>query len=102
MLLDGIASALANESFMDDGWSKAVAANQSATVRLSIRELEVLRLYASGLPLAVIATRLNLSRSSATEYLRRIRRKYAENGLVHLRREEALAIATERGLALES
>lgn len=47
---------------------------------LSDRELQVLRLYAAGMPLKSVARRLSLSEHTCTEYLNRVRWKYAERG----------------------
>lgn len=47
---------------------------------LSDREIAVLQLYAQGLPLKSVARRLGVSPHTAQEYLKRIRRKYAEAG----------------------
>jgi DNA-binding NarL/FixJ family response regulator len=47
---------------------------------LSERELEALRLYASGLKMAAVARRMNVSVHTAKEYIRRVRDKYAAAG----------------------
>ena len=44
------------------------------------REAEVLRLYAAGLPLRVVAEHLHIAEDTAKEYLGRVRLKYAEAG----------------------
>jgi DNA-binding NarL/FixJ family response regulator len=59
-----------------------------ATPNLSPRELEVLRLYAMGLPQKSVARRMSVSENTVGEYLKRIRGKYAAVGRsVHTKQE---------------
>lgn len=53
------------------------AAEHSTAVALSLREREVLRMYAGGHEVAAIAKELYLTENSVKEYLRRLRGKYA-------------------------
>ncbi len=68
----------------DDSMSPTVAAamaNMSIEEsRLSGREQEVLALYGSGLTIAAVARRLEVSDNTVKEYLKRIRLKLAEVG----------------------
>ncbi len=59
-----------------------------AAPHLSPRELEVLRLYAMGLPQKSVARRMSVSENTVGEYLKRIRGKYAAVGRsVHTKQE---------------
>ena len=49
-----------------------------ADAQLSIREREVLRMYAAGLPLKAVAERLGVAYSTAKENVTRVRVKYTE------------------------
>ncbi len=62
-------------------WAAAVEGDREfASAQLSAREREVLRLYAAGLPLKIVADRLGIAFSTAKENIARIRLKYGEVG----------------------
>ncbi len=62
-------------------WAAAVDGDREfASAQLSAREREVLRLYAAGLPLKIVADRLGIAFSTAKENIARIRLKYGEVG----------------------
>ncbi|MFG6445015.1 response regulator [Microbacterium sp. P06] len=62
-------------------WASAVEGDREfANAQLSVREREVLRLYAAGLPLKVVAERLGVAYSTAKENITRVRVKYVEVG----------------------
>jgi len=62
-------------------WASAVEGDREfANAQLSVREREVLRLYAAGLPLKVVADRLGVAYSTAKENITRVRVKYVEVG----------------------
>lgn len=65
---------------------------------LSQRELDALRLYASGLTLNAVAHTMNISPHTAKEYLDRVRRKYADLGRLARTRTELFVAATHDGL----
>lgn len=65
---------------------------------LSPRELDALRLYASGLKLAAVAHRMGISPHTAKEYLDRVRAKYAQVGRQARTRTELFAAAQRDGL----
>jgi DNA-binding transcriptional regulator LsrR (DeoR family) len=48
---------------------------------LSAQEKQALSLYASGLKLDAVARSMNLSRSTASEYIQRARKKYIKVGV---------------------
>ncbi|MDQ1131393.1 response regulator transcription factor [Microbacterium sp. SORGH_AS_0888] len=62
-------------------WASAVDGDREfAAAQLSAREREVLRLYAAGLPLKIVADRLGIAFSTAKENITRIRLKYTDVG----------------------
>ena len=65
---------------------------------LSDREIEVLRLYAAGLPAKSVARRVGVHEVTAKEYLKRIRAKYAALGRPAGTRSELYARAIEDGI----
>lgn len=62
-------------------WANAVDGDRAfADAQLAVREREVLRLYAAGLPLKAVAERLGIAYSTAKENITRVRVKYVEVG----------------------
>ncbi len=69
------------ETLSNVEWATAVDGDREfAAAQLSAREREVLGLYASGLPLKLVADRLGIAFSTAKENINRIRLKYIEVG----------------------
>ena len=68
---------------------------------LSPRELDALRLYASGLKLAAVARRMEISPHTVKEYLDRVRAKYQQVGRPARTRTELYAEASRDGLLRE-
>ncbi len=58
----------------------AIDTDQEFKVKLSARELEVLRMYASGLTLKQVAYELQLSKYTVKEHIDRVREKYSKAG----------------------
>lgn len=65
---------------------------------LSPRELDALRLYASGLTLNSVARRMEISPHTAKEYLDRVRTKYGQIGREARTRTELYVAAQDDGL----
>jgi len=65
---------------------------------LSPRELDALRLYASGLTLNAVARRMHISPHTAKEYLDRVRNKYGQIGREARTRTELYVAAQDDGL----
>ena len=76
----------------------SMLASASDTPDLSPRELDALRLYASGLKLSAVAHRMGISPHTAKEYLDRVRTKYREVGRPVGTRTELYAAASRDGL----
>jgi DNA-binding NarL/FixJ family response regulator len=80
-------------------WASAVEADRDfADAQLSAREREVLRLYAAGLPLKVVADRLGVAYSTAKENITRVRVKYVEVGRPAPTKVDLLRRAMEDGI----
>lgn len=58
----------------------AIDSDQEFKVKLTERELEVVRLYASGLSLKQVAFELKVSNSTVKEHIDRVRVKYSKGG----------------------
>ncbi len=80
-------------------WASAVEGDRAfANAALSAREREVLRLYAAGLPLKVVAERLGIAYSTAKENITRVRVKYVEVGRPAPTKVDLLRRAMEDGI----
>lgn len=76
----------------------SILASSAEMPNLSPRELDALRLYASGLKLAAVAHRMGVSPHTAKEYLDRVRTKYAAVGRRARTRTELFVEAQRDGL----
>lgn len=82
-------------------WASAVDGDRAfADAQLSTREREVLRLYAAGLPLKVVAERLGVAYSTAKENITRVRVKYVEVGRPAPTKVDLLRRAMEDGIVM--
>lgn len=80
-------------------WATAIDADRDfAKAQLGRRERDVLHLYASGLPLKMVALQLGIAHSTAREYLDRIRVKYVEVGRPAPTKVDLLRRAVEDGI----
>lgn len=80
-------------------WASAIDADgEFAKAQLGRREREILHLYASGLPLKLVAQQLGIGYSTAREYLDRIRAKYVELGRPAPTKIDLLRRAVEDGI----
>jgi len=75
----------------------SILANAPEAPGLSPRELDALRLYASGLKLAAVAHRMGISPHTAKEYLDRVRAKYEAVGRVARTRTQLTTEAQRDG-----
>lgn len=76
----------------------AMLASAADAPDLSPRELDALRLYASGLKLSAVAHRMGISPHTAKEYLDRVRSKYQQVGRPARTRTELYVAASRDGL----
>lgn len=84
-------------------WASAVEGDRDfADAQLSARERDVLRLYAAGLPLKVVAERLGVAYSTAKENITRVRVKYVEVGRPAPTKVDLMRRAMEDGILAES
>lgn len=80
-VIGAIRTAARGEPLNNIEWASAVEGDREfADAQLSARERDVLRLYAAGLPLKVVADRLGVAYSTAKENITRVRVKYVEVG----------------------
>jgi len=97
VLIEALKQVGAGEIFL----SVDLAAILTATIDkpdLSPRELDALRLYASGLTLNAVARRMQISPHTAKEYLDRVRNKYGQMGREARTRTELYVAAQDDGL----
>lgn len=83
-------------------WASAVEGDRAfADAQLAARERDVLRLYAAGLPLKVVADRLGIAYSTAKENITRVRVKYVEVGRPAPTKVDLMRRAMEDGILAE-
>ena len=99
-LLEAIATVARGELYLSIDLA-AILAAAVETPNLSPRELDALRLYASGLKLTAVGHRMGISPHTAKEYLDRVRVKYANLGRDARTRTELYAEANRDGLLEE-
>ena len=80
-LRDAIAATLKGDQYMSPDIAIALLSDESTTVELSKQEQQALSLYASGMKLEAVARAMNISRSTASEYIQRARKKYTKVGI---------------------
>ncbi len=96
-LLEAIATVARGELYLSIDLA-AILAAATETPNLSPRELDALRLYASGLKLSAVGHRMGISPHTVKEYLDRVRLKYANVGREVRTRTELYAQANRDGL----
>lgn len=96
VLAEAITTAAAGDFYLSIDLASILASAQDAP-DLSPRELDALRLYASGLKLSAVASRMGISPHTAREYLDRVRAKYAAVGREARTRTELYAAASHDG-----
>lgn len=98
-VLDAIRTVARGDALNNVEWASAVEGDRDfADAQLSVREREVLRLYATGLPLKVVAERLGVAYSTAKENITRVRVKYVEVGRTARTKIDLLHRAMEDGI----
>lgn len=75
-----IHAVLRGESWMTTAVSGMLAAD-AGEAKLSIQEMRALVLYGSGLTIEEVGAAMNIGRETAKQYLERVKRKYAANGV---------------------
>ncbi|MGO2049473.1 MAG: response regulator transcription factor [Microbacterium sp.] len=98
-VLDAIRTVARGEPLNNVEWASAVEGDREfADAQLSVRERDVLRLYATGLPLKAVADRLGVAYSTAKENITRVRVKYVEVGRPAPTKVDLLRRAMEDGI----
>jgi DNA-binding NarL/FixJ family response regulator len=98
-VLDAIRTVAQGEALNNVEWASAVDGDRDfADAQLSSRERDVLRLYATGLPLKAVAERLGVAYSTAKENITRIRVKYVDVGRPAPTKVDLLRRAMEDGI----
>lgn len=101
-VIEAISTVARGDSLDNVEWASAIEGDRAfASAQLSARERDVLRLYAAGLPLKVVADRLGIAYSTAKENITRVRVKYVEVGRPAPTKVDLLRRAMEDGLVAE-
>lgn len=80
-LRDAISATINGKQYMSPDIAVALLADDDIAVNLSQKEREALSLYASGMKLEAVAKAMEISRSTASEYIQRARKKYTKAGI---------------------
>ncbi|MFT4259970.1 response regulator [Microbacterium sp.] len=98
-VLDAIRTVAQGEALNNVEWASAVDGDREfSDAQLSSREREVLRLYATGLPLKAVAERLGVAYSTAKENISRVRVKYVSVGRTASTKVDLMRRAIEDGI----
>ncbi|QAY60590.1 response regulator transcription factor [Microbacterium protaetiae] len=98
-VLAAVVAVASGEPLNNVEWASAVDGDRAfADAQLSTREREVLRLYATGLPLKIVADRLGIAYSTAKENITRVRVKYVDVGRPAPTKVDLLRRAVEDGI----
>jgi DNA-binding NarL/FixJ family response regulator len=101
-VIAAISTVATGEPLNNVEWASAVEGDRAfADAQLSARERDVLKLYAAGLPLKVVADRLGVAYSTAKENITRVRVKYVEVGRPAPTKVDLLRRAMEDGILAE-
>ena len=101
-VIAAISTVASGEPLNNVEWASAVEGDRAfADAQLTARERDVLRLYAAGLPLKVVADRLGVAYSTAKENITRVRVKYVEVGRPAPTKVDLLRRAMEDGILAE-
>lgn len=96
-LIDAVCDVVRGEVHLTTDLAAMLTADEDRPA-LSAQELAALRLYASGLKIATVARRMDVSPHTVKEYLDRVRAKYAQAGRQARTRTELYAAAQRDGL----
>jgi two-component system nitrate/nitrite response regulator NarL len=80
-LHEAIQATVAGKQYMSTDIAVALLSDETTSVELSKQERQALSLYASGMKLDAVATAMDISRSTASEYIQRARKKYTKAGI---------------------
>jgi DNA-binding NarL/FixJ family response regulator len=101
VMQEAIQSTLAGKPFMSPDIALAIISDLQAEVRLSDQERLALSLYASGLKMTTVARRMDVSVTTAQEYIKRVRAKYTKAGQAVSTKTDLYRVAKKRGLITE-
>lgn len=98
---EAINSTLAGKPYMSPDIAMAIISDLQADVKLSDQERTALALYASGLKMTAVARRMDVSLTTAQEYIKRVRAKYTKAGHSVSTKTDLYRVAKKRGLITE-
>jgi DNA-binding NarL/FixJ family response regulator len=97
-MVAAIQSTLRREAFMSVSLAIALAGEEDPEVHLSDQERLALTYYASGMKLDAVARRMEVSRTTAQEYIKRVRSKYSKAGYEVSTKTALYKVARSSGL----
>jgi len=99
-LVDAIRTVARGETVVSGNLAEALASDTDDGLRakLSVREIQTLRLYASGLPAKSVARRMGISSGTVATNIKRIKAKYEASGRPAWTRMDLFRRAVEDGI----
>ena len=97
-IIDAIDAALRGEPTMSPEVAAAILDDARSSLNLSDQERRAMVLYASGLKMDSVARRMNVSRSTAEEYIKRVRVKAKRAGTPMPTKTEMYRVAQREGM----
>jgi DNA-binding NarL/FixJ family response regulator len=97
-LIDAIRRVARGETVVSGNLAEALASGSGHQVKLSLREVQTLRLYASGMPAKSVARRMGISSGTVATNIKRIKAKYEASGRPAWTRMDLFRRAVEDGI----
>lgn len=99
-LVDAIRTVARGETVVSGNLAEALAGENDSGLRakLSVREMQTLRLYASGMPAKSVARRMGISSGTVATNIKRIKAKYEASGRPAWTRMDLFRRAVEDGI----
>ena len=97
-LLEAVMVAMEGEGSITPDVASALLSAPRDSLNLSDQERRAMVLYASGLKMDAVARRMNVSRTTAEEYIKRVRAKYSRAGAAAPTKTDLYRRARDEGL----
>jgi len=98
VLIDAVRTLSEGDEWVSQEVAGMIVGDRRGAVHLSTQERLALTLYSSGLTLDAVARRMGVARSTAKEYIDRVRRKYEDHGLKARTKTELHITARQQGI----
>jgi DNA-binding NarL/FixJ family response regulator len=97
-LVDAIRTVARGETVVSSNLAGVLESDSGLRAKLSVREIQTLRLYASGMPAKSVARRMGISSGTVATNIKRIKAKYEATGRPAWTRMDLFRRAVEDGI----